>query len=77
MLRGRAKTIYKNSVVATIQEEETDSKIPKLKKVILNATEVLDWVNIKKSFALTNDIWKNLDGILIVIPRNARGSRRF
>ena len=77
MLRGRAKTIYKNSVVATIQEEETDSKIPKLKKVILNATEVLDWVNIKKSFALTNDIWKNLDGILIVIPRNARDSRRF
>ena len=77
MLRGRAKTIYKNSVVATIQEEETDSKIPKLKKVILNAAEVLDWVNIKKSFALTNDIWKNLDGILIVIPRNARDSRRF
>jgi hypothetical protein len=81
-MRERTKTTQKNSVVSTIQEEEIDSKIPKLKKVVLNPVEILDWNGIKKDFAQQKNIWRNLDGTGWS-RRNARsagrlpGQRRF
>jgi len=47
-------------MVSQIKEDEIEGRLPKLKRIILNPNEEYSWSEVKRAFAKTKDIWKNV-----------------